>query len=68
VIAWIIGIITAILLFFMIWRRFSKDFRERCERPKYLFLQRLGVSLPADQPDSHKTNATQEDIDDSPHS
>lgn len=66
-IAWIIGIITAILLFFVIWRQVSRNFRERCEMPKYLFLQRLGIRLPADQPNSHKTQNSQEDIDDSPH-
>jgi hypothetical protein len=48
-IAWILGIITLILLLFVIWRRASKSFRDRCERPKFLFLESLGVRSPKDQ-------------------
>jgi hypothetical protein len=40
-IAWIIGIITAILLTLALWRARSRDFRERAERPKYAFLDSL---------------------------
>jgi hypothetical protein len=42
-IAWMVTTITLILLFFVIWRMASRSFRERCERPKYLFLESLGV-------------------------
>lgn len=49
-IAWIIGIITLVLLFFVIWRKVSKAFRERCEEPKYLFLKSLGVTLASPHP------------------
>ncbi len=41
-IAWLVGIITFILLLFMLWRMRSKTFRERCERPKFKFLENLG--------------------------
>ena len=61
-IAWIIGIITAILLVFVIWRKASKSFRERCEAPKYRFLEDLGVPMPEDQPNS-QTKFPQEDKD-----
>ena len=40
-IAWLVGITTAILLFFVLWRRFSRSFRDRCEEPKHLFLKDL---------------------------
>jgi len=43
-IASMVTIITLILLFFVIWRMTSRSFRERCELPKYLFLESLGVS------------------------
>lgn len=42
-IASMVTTITLILLFFVIWRMTSPFFRERCERPKYLFLESLGV-------------------------
>jgi hypothetical protein len=42
-IAWMVTTITLILLYFVIWRMASRSFRERCERPKYLFLESLGV-------------------------
>ena len=42
-IASIVTTITVILLFFVIWRMTSPAFRERCELPKYLFLESLGV-------------------------
>jgi hypothetical protein len=65
-IAWIIGIITAILLAFVIWRKVSKSFRERCEAPKYRFLESLGVPPPTDQPHTQK-QSPQEDKDGTHH-
>ncbi|HUV69513.1 MAG TPA: hypothetical protein VMW15_07615 [Terracidiphilus sp.] len=59
-IVWIIAIITAILLVFVIWRKASKSFRERCEEPKFLFLQNLGIQPPQDQ-SSTQTTLPQED-------
>jgi hypothetical protein len=58
-IAWIIGIITLILLLFMIWRWRSKEARERFEQPKYQFLRSLGVTSQVDQQE-FKTNGPQE--------
>jgi ribonuclease D len=58
-IAWLIGIITLILLLFMLWRWRSKEARERFERPKFQFLNNLGIKLPADQQKS-KTDVSQE--------
>jgi hypothetical protein len=48
-IAWLIGIITLILLFFMIWRWRSKEVQERLEQPKFQFLRSLGIPLQVDQ-------------------
>ena len=48
-IAWIIGIITLILLLFMIWRWRSKEVRESFEQPKFQFLRNLGVNLQTGQ-------------------
>jgi FtsZ-interacting cell division protein ZipA len=42
-IAWIIGIITLILLLFIVWRSRSKEARERFEQPKFQFLRSLGI-------------------------
>ena len=42
-IAWIIGIITLILLLFMVWRWRSNEVRERFEQPKFQFLRSLGI-------------------------
>lgn len=61
-IAWVIGAITAILLFFVIWRRLSKSFLDRCEAPKYRFLESLGVTPPSEQQGTH-TQSNQEDKD-----
>jgi hypothetical protein len=58
-IAWLIGIITLILLFFMIWRWRSKEVQERLEQPKFQFLRSLGIPLQVDQPESKK-DITQE--------
>ncbi len=43
-IAWLIGIMTLILVLFIIWRARSSVFRERCEAPKFRFLEQLGIS------------------------
>ena len=40
--AWLIGIITAILAVFFVWRMRSSEFRARAERPKFRFLENLG--------------------------
>ena len=54
-IAWIIGIVTLILLLFVVWRGVSKNFRERVEAPKYLFLENLGIAQPRrEQPEKPK--------------
>jgi hypothetical protein len=45
---WIVSVITLILLFFVCWRFCSKSFRERCEEPKFLFLETLGIRSPHD--------------------
>jgi hypothetical protein len=42
-IGWIVGIVTFILLLFILWRKSSKSFRESAEEPKYRFLESLGV-------------------------
>jgi hypothetical protein len=53
-IAWLVGIITFVLLVFIVWRQRSRQFYERCERPKYKLLHNLGIEL---QEDIHKLNA-----------
>lgn len=58
-IAWLIGIITLILLLLMIWRSRSKEARERFEQPKIQFLRSLGVPTQGNQPESKK-DITQE--------
>jgi hypothetical protein len=45
-IAWLVSSITFILLLFILWRMRSKTFRERAERPKFTFLENLGVRTP----------------------
>jgi hypothetical protein len=39
--AWLMGIITAILALFCLWRMRSSEFRARSERPKFRFLENL---------------------------
>lgn len=51
-IAWVVGIITLILLLFVFWRMRSKAFRERCEQPKFKFLENLGIETRKDDRDS----------------
>jgi hypothetical protein len=48
-IAWIIGIITLILLGFIVWRWRSKEARERFEQPKFQFLRSLGIPSQTDR-------------------
>jgi hypothetical protein len=47
--AWLIGIITFVLILFLIWRRRSREFRERAEYPKFKFLENLGIRSHHDQ-------------------
>lgn len=53
-IAWLIGFITFILVLFIFWRARSAAFRQRCEEPKYRFLEQLGIPSHQDAPP--KTN------------
>jgi hypothetical protein len=65
-IGWIIGIVTLILLLFVLWQRASKAFRDRAEEPKFLFLENLGISPPRRQsPD--QPQKTEEKNDESAH-
>ncbi len=59
-IAWIIGIVTLILLVFIFWRKASKTFRERVEEPKYRFLENLGIPSP-DEKSPAQTHTSQEE-------
>ena len=59
-IAWIIGIITLILLLFMIWRWRSREVRERFEQPKFQFLRNLGIPTKSNQSESKTDIITQE--------
>jgi hypothetical protein len=47
--AWLIGIITFVLILFLIWRTRSREFRERAEYPKFKFLENLGIRSHQDQ-------------------
>lgn len=40
-IAWLVGIITAILVVLIVWREKSPEFRARSEAPKFRFLENL---------------------------
>lgn len=42
-IAWLVGMITAILVGFIVWRAASPEFRARAEAPKFKFLENLGI-------------------------
>lgn len=48
-IAWLIGIITFILLLFIVWRRWSKTIKDRFENPKFQFLRNLGITSTTEQ-------------------
>jgi len=65
-IAWIVGIVTAILLLFMVWRLRSKAFRERVEEPKYLFLESLGFPAPRSDKGA-QSHSSEENNDESTH-
>lgn len=56
--AWLIGIVTLVLLVFIIWRRSSKTFRERAENPKFRFLENLG--LPSSKANGRPTSTSEE--------
>lgn len=49
-IAWLVGIITFILVLFVFWRARSAAFRRRCEEPKYRFLEHLGIQSQKEDP------------------
>jgi hypothetical protein len=51
--AWLIGIITFVLILFLVWRTRSREFRERAEYPKFRFLVNLGIRSQED-PSSQK--------------
>ena len=55
--AWLIGIITFVLILFLIWRRRSREFRERAEYPKFKFLENLGVRSEQDQSPTSPTDS-----------
>lgn len=64
---WIVSVITFILLFFVCWRFSSKSFRERCEAPKFIFLETLGIRS-AHYPPSDTTSFPKEKNHGIPHS
>jgi cytoskeletal protein RodZ len=45
---WLIGIITFVLILFLIWWTRSREFRERAEYPKFRFLENLGIQSQQD--------------------
>ena len=47
--AWLIGIITVVLILFVVWWARSREFRERAEYPKFKFLENLGIGSHQDQ-------------------
>jgi hypothetical protein len=47
--AWLIGIITVVLILFLVWWARSREFRERAEYPKFKFLENLGIRSHQDQ-------------------
>lgn len=57
--AWLIGIITFVLILFLVWWTRSREFRERAEYPKFRFLENLGVRSQQD-PLPKKTTESQE--------
>jgi hypothetical protein len=48
-IAWLIGIITLILLLLIVWQRRSKTIKDRFENPKFQFLRNLGINSMTEQ-------------------
>lgn len=65
-IAWIIGIVTFILLLLVFWQKSSAKFRESAEEPKYLFLESLGIRA-SRHAQSAQPNSSQEENDESAH-
>lgn len=55
-IAWLVGIITFILALFVFWRVRSATFRDRCEEPKFRFLEHLGIPSPKEDSTKEKKN------------
>ena len=47
--AWLIGIITFVLILFVVWWTRSPEFRERAEYPKFRFLENLGIRSQEDE-------------------
>ena len=47
--ACLIGIITFVLILFLVWWTSSREFRERAEYPKFKFLENLGIRPNQDQ-------------------
>ena len=66
-IAWIVGVVTLILLVLIFWRRGSRAFRERAEEPKYRFLENLGIPTSRGSSDA-PSKYSQEEDDESTHS
>jgi hypothetical protein len=64
---WIVSVITLILLSFVCWQFSSKSFRERCEAPKFIFLETLGIRSPR-YPPSATTSFPKEKNHGIPHS
>ena len=53
--AWLIGIITFVLVLFLFWRKRSREFRERAEQPKFRFLENLGIHSTDDNAKNQST-------------
>ena len=66
-IAWLVGIITFILLLFIFWRSRSAAFRARCEIPKFKFLENLGIKQ-LNQINAEIKQIPKEDSDEPSHS
>jgi cytoskeletal protein RodZ len=59
---WLIGIITFVLILFLIWWTRSREFRERAEYPKFRFLENLGIRS-QEEPLPKKPTESQESRD-----
>jgi hypothetical protein len=60
--AWLVGIITFVLILFLVWWKRSPEFRERAEYPKFRFLENLGIR-PHDNQSPKKPTDSQESRD-----
>ena len=58
----LIGIITFVLILFLVWWTRSREFRERAEYPKFRFLENLGIRSQED-PLPQKPTESQESRD-----